>query len=154
MAKSKGNHIGILDAPHDMFGKVMSVSDETLYGWFPLLLGEEADRSKNPRDEKLRLAERLVARFHDEAAATSTLQWWLAGRPTEENKLASVASGPLYKIVHGAGAADSGSDARRKIEQGGVHINGERWSDPMQVVPAGSYELRVGKKWSVKLTVT
>ncbi|HEX2878745.1 MAG TPA: tyrosine--tRNA ligase [Polyangiaceae bacterium] len=154
MSKSKGNHIGITDAPHDMFGKVMSISDETMLAWFPLLLGEDPDKSKNPRDEKMRLAEQIVARFHDAAAAQGTRDWWLAGRPTEDNKVVVAATGPLFKIVHSVGAADSGSDARRKIDQGGVQLNGQRWSDATQVVPPGEYELKVGKKWAAKLTVT
>jgi tyrosyl-tRNA synthetase len=154
MSKSKGNHVGITDAPHDMFGKVMSISDDTLFGWFPLLLGEEADRSVNPRDEKMRLAGRIVTRFHDAQAAEQTRDWWLAGRPTEQDKRVQTESGPLYKVVHAVGAADSGSDARRKISQGGVQLNGERWSDPLQVVPAGEYDLKVGKKWAAKLSVS
>jgi tyrosyl-tRNA synthetase len=154
MSKSKGNHIGITDVPHDMFGKVMSISDETLNGWFPLLLGEDMDKSKNPRDEKMRLAEKIVARFHDASAAQSTRDWWLAGRPTEDDKVVTAASGPLFKVIHAVGAADSGSDARRKIEQGGVQLDGQRCSDATQVVAPGQYELKVGKKWAAKLTVT
>jgi tyrosyl-tRNA synthetase len=123
-------------------------------GWFPLLLGEDADQSKNPRDEKMRLAERVVSRFHDAAAAQSTREWWLAGRPTEDSKVVTAATGPLFKIVHSVGAADSGSDARRKIDQGGVQLNGQRCSDSTQVIAPGEYELKVGKKWSAKLSVT
>jgi tyrosyl-tRNA synthetase len=154
MSKSKGNHIGITEPPREIFGKVMSVSDETLFLWFPMLLGEEDDRTVNPRDEKMRLAEKMVSRFHNTEAAQETLKWWLAGRPTEETHVVTAASGPLFKIIHAIGAADSGGDARRKITQGGVQLNGERWNDPLQVVAAGNYDVKVGKKWSAKLTIT
>jgi tyrosyl-tRNA synthetase len=153
MSKSKGNHVGITEPPHDMYGKIMSISDETLRGWFPLLLGEEVDASANPRDEKMRLARAIVNRFHGAQAASSTEEWWTQGRPTEENKTAHAVTGPLFKVLQSAGAATSGSDARRKIEQGGVHLDGARVSDPLFTVAPGNYELKVGKKWAAKLTV-
>jgi tyrosyl-tRNA synthetase len=153
MSKSKGNHVGITDAPHDMFGKIMSISDETMATWFPLLLGRELDADAHPRDQKLTLAAAIVQRFHGEAAAQETGQWWSSGRPTDEAKTAEVAVGPLFKVVLEAGAASSGGDARRKIAQGGVALNGERLGDAMQTVEAGEYELRVGKKWSARITV-
>ena len=152
MSKSKGNHIGITEEPDMMFGKVMSTTDELMWSWFPLLLGQVGDTT-NPLDEKLRLAHAMVARFHTSAAADDTLAWWKAGRPPRNLEQASAASGPLFKVVLEAGGASSGGDARRKIQQGGVSLDGARWPDPMAVVAPGTYELRVGKVWAAKVVV-
>jgi tyrosyl-tRNA synthetase len=152
MSKSKGNAIGITEPPRDMFGKVMSISDELMAGWYPALLGRDADLS-DPNLSKQRLAEELVTRFHGAGAGEQVLAWWRAGRPADEVSEVRVASGPIVQIVRDAGAATSGSDARRKIEQGGVRLGGERVSDPRQVIAAGVYELEVGKKLRVRLVV-
>jgi tyrosyl-tRNA synthetase len=152
MSKSKGNAIGISEAPRDMFGKVMSISDELMVDWYAALLGERADLSE-PNASKQRLAERLVARFHAPAVAAEVLAWWRAGRPVDALAEVHVTAGLLFQVVRDAGAADSGSDARRKIEQGGVRVNGERAIDPRRMLAAGRYELDVGKKFRVLLVV-
>ena len=152
MSKSKGNAIGITEPPRDMFGKVMSISDELMAQWFPALLGSPADLG-DPNASKQRLAERLVARFHGATAASATLEWWRAGRPADEVNEVQVVTGALFQIVRDAGAAHSGGDARRKIEQGGVRVSGERIVDPLQVLAPGRYELEVGKKFKVRLIV-
>lgn len=153
MSKSKNNHVGITHAPRDMFGLIMSISDETMATWYPLLLGSELSKSDHPRDAKISLACKLVERFHSTEASAEVEQWWRAGRPTDDEQVHEVASGALFKIVTQLGAAASGGEARRKIEQGGVSLNGERLSDPMFEVAAGQYELKVGKKWSAKISV-
>jgi len=153
MSKSKNNHVGITHAPRDMFGLVMSISDETMRTWYPLLLGRTLAENEHPRDAKINLASQLVQRFHSAEAAASVETWWRAGRPTDTAETHEVASGPLFKIVSQLGAAASGGEARRKIEQGGVSLNGERVSDPVFEVKAGNYELKVGKKWSAQITV-
>lgn len=152
MSKSKGNAIGISEPPRDMFGKVMSISDELMVGWYAALLGEKADLG-DPNASKQRLAERLVARFHAPAVAAEVLAWWRAGRPVDTLAEVRVASGPLFQILREARAAESGSVARRKIEQGGVRVSGERVVDPHRVLAAGRYELEVGKKLKVLLVV-
>lgn len=153
MSKSKNNYVGITEEPDMMFGKVMSVSDELMWDWYPLLLGQIGDKA-DPLNEKLRLAHAIVERFHTTAAADDTLAWWKAGRPPRNLEQSTVAAGPLFKVVLEAGGATSGSDARRKIQQGGVSLDGTRWSDPMAAVPPGTYELRVGKVWAAKVVVT
>ena len=153
MSKSKGNHIGITEPPDDMFGKVMSVSDELMQKWFPLLLGNELERNADPLAEKKRLAKAMVARFHGSVPAEDTFSWWEAGRPPRNVAEVRVTKGPLFSVVHKAGGATSGSDARRKIQQGGVTLNGERFTDPVLEVASGSYLLEVGKKWAAKITV-
>ncbi|HWO13474.1 MAG TPA: tyrosine--tRNA ligase [Polyangiaceae bacterium] len=153
MSKSKGNAIGITEAPRDMFGKVMSVSDELMVQWYSSLLGSRADLT-DPNHGKQQLALRLVERFHGSAAANETLTWWRAGRPPDEVNEVHVAAGPLFQIVRDAGAAISGGEARRKIEQGGVRVSGERIVDPHRNLAAGRYELEVGKKYKVRLVVS
>jgi len=152
MSKSKGNAIGISEPPRDMFGKVMSISDELMRDWYPALLGVQANVAE-PNLEKQKLAERLVARFHGSDSGTQTLAWWRAGRPVDDVAELPVPSGPMFQIVRDAGAATSSSEARRKIEQGGVRIGGERVSDPRQMLAAGRYELEVGKKFRVRIVV-
>jgi tyrosyl-tRNA synthetase len=152
MSKSKNNYVGITDEPDMMFGKVMSITDELMWTWFPLLIGQIGDTT-NPLDEKLRLAHALVERFHGPAAAADTLAWWKAGRPPRNLAQATVPAGPLFKVVHEAGGASSGSDARRKIQQGGVSLDGVRLSDPTAAVAPGTYELRVGKVWAARVVV-
>lgn len=152
MSKSKGNHIGITEPPDEMFGKVMSISDETMWNWIPLLTGRSGDRD-DPLRAKKELATEMVGRFCGAAAATDTLAWWNLGRPPRNVGERDVASGPLFKVVLEAGAAKSGGDARRKIEQGGVALDDVRWPDPTAVVPPGSYLLQVGKVQRVRLTV-
>lgn len=152
MSKSKGNAIGICEPPRDMFGKVMSISDALMAAWYPPLLGADADMS-DPNRSKQALAEGIVARFHGPAAAAEVLAWWRAGRPADEVHELRVSSGPIFQIVRDAGAATSGSDARRKIEQGGVRLGGERVSEPLQVIEPGRYELEVGKKVKLRLVV-
>jgi tyrosyl-tRNA synthetase len=152
MSKSKGNAIGISEPPRDMFGKVMSISDGLMAAWYPALLGTQASMG-DPNRSKQELAERLVDRFHGASVAAQVLAWWRAGRPVDEVHEQRVRSGPIFQIVRDAGAATSGSDARRKIEQGGVRIGGERMEDPTQVLAPGRYELEVGKKLELRLVV-
>jgi tyrosyl-tRNA synthetase len=153
MSKSKGNHIGITAAPRDMFGLVMSISDETMAVWYPLLTGSTTPVHEHPRDAKVQLAARIVERFHSTAVASEVESWWRAGRPSDDAPTYEAAAGPIFKLVTQLGAASSGGDARRKIEQGGVSLNGERVSDPLREVLAGEYELKVGKKWAGRVTV-
>ena len=152
MSKSKGNHIGITEAPDDMFGKAMSISDETMLGWYLLLLGREAEAS-DPLAAKKELARSIVERFHDRQAAQDTLQWWNAGRPPRNVEQMRLVAGPLRALVVSAGFAKSNGDARRKIGQGGVSLNGERMSDPNREITPGDYLLQVGKKSTKQIKV-
>ena len=135
-----------------MFGKVMSTTDELMWSWFPLLLGQIGDTT-DPLNEKLRLAHAMVARFAGKAAADDTLAWWKAGRPPRNLEQVEVEAGKLFQVVHRAGGATSGGDARRKIEQGGVSLDGVRNNDPLATIAAGIYQLRVGKVWAARVVV-
>ncbi len=147
MSKSKGNHIGITDSPEDMFGKVMSISDDLMVDWYKLLTERTPELiGSDPLEAKKQLASAMLERFHSETAAKDIRAWWDAGRPPRNLEVKAVSSGPLFAVVAGAGMATSSSDARRKIKQGGVKLNGERVPDMNYQVEAGEYELRVGKK--------
>ncbi|MBI4821308.1 MAG: tyrosine--tRNA ligase [Deltaproteobacteria bacterium] len=145
MSKSKGNHVGITDPPDDMFGKTMSISDETMWTWYELLTDLAPDRS-DPLSAKKNLAAEMVRRFHGPAAAEDTLSWWNAGRPPRETARAKVPAGPLLKVLTAAGLATGTGDAKRKIQQGGVTLGETKITDPFFEVPVGEHLLRVGKK--------
>lgn len=153
MSKSKGNHVGITERPEDMFGKIMSISDELMRAWYPHLLDHTPPEvDSDPLFAKKALAEAMVRRFHGPDAAVAVRSWWDAGRPAVDVETVEVAPGPLYAVVASAGMAKSNGDAKRKIVQGGVMVEGVRRDDPHFAVDAGTYELRVGKK-SVKRVI-
>jgi tyrosyl-tRNA synthetase len=166
MSKSMDNYVGITDAPDDMFGKLMSVSDELMWRYFELLsfrpLGELAalrsrvEAGENPRDIKFELAGELVARFHDQAAADKAKESFINRFrkneiPNEmpELTLQCDAAG-LLGIAHllsQAGLVASNGEAFRMIKQGAVKIDGERVSDKGLEIKAGSTHVyQVGKR--------
>lgn len=157
MSKSKGNHVGITDPADDMFGKIMSLSDQAMLGWYELLTDlaptQGPDGAIDPLASKKALARAMVERFHGAAQADDTLAWWNADRPPRNLDEVEVASGPLYALLVAADLAKSGGDARRKIEQGGVSLDGQRIFNPVQVVPKGAYLLTVGKKSARRVRV-
>jgi tyrosyl-tRNA synthetase len=160
MSKSLGNFIGITDAPDEMFGKLMSISDELMWRYFELLsfrpLGEIAalraavSAGRNPRDVKFELAQELVTRFHDRAAAALAQQNFTSrfaekSLPTDLPEIAleceaGEAGVPLVAALAspGVGLAASRSEARRKVAEGAVRIDGEKVSDPQLRLAAGS----------------
>jgi tyrosyl-tRNA synthetase len=165
MSKSLNNYIGISEAPDDMFGKVMSISDELMWRYFELLsfkpLTEIQDYKqaisdgKNPRDVKFDLAEELVARFHDQAAARAAKQAFIerfqkGNLPDEipEVTLDSSDGGlAIPNLLKLAQLVGSTSDAIRMIKQGAVKIDGERISDVKLLVGVGSEHIvQVGKR--------
>ena len=155
MSKSKGNHIGITESPEIIFGKTMSVSDETLWTWIPLLTGCAVDASSKeaPLIAKKKLAFELVERFCGRPEAEATAAWWEAGRPPPEQERRQVSSAPLFKLLQELGAASSGGEAKRKVTQGGVSLDDVRYGDPLFVPQSGDYLLKVGKKWSMRVHV-
>jgi tyrosyl-tRNA synthetase len=151
MSKSKGNHIGITEPPDDLFGKTMSISDETMTKWYPLLTSEVP--GPDPNEAKKRLAYLITERFAGEAAATDTLAWWNAGRPPRNLQEVEVKSGPLKVVIADAGFAKSRNEAHDKIKQGGVSLEGEVRKDPNEVVAPGTYLIQVGKKTAKRVRV-
>jgi len=173
MSKSMGNYIGINEAPREIFGKVMSISDELMWRYFDLLsfrdsaeiglLKAEVVAGRNPREVKVMLAQELVARFHTGQAAADALTEFEARfrqgvLPDDMPELMlRGAGGPLalVQILKQAGLTASTSEAMRMIEQGAVRANGEKVSDKMLIVAVGeTIVLQIGKRRFAKVTVT
>ncbi len=171
MSKSKHNYIGITDAPNDMFGKVMSVSDSLMWDWYDLLslrsnaeltqLKKECSEGRNPRDAKVMLAKEIVTRFHDAAAADAAEvefnNRFRGGEMPSDIEEVTVASDGgeigIGKLIKEAGLCPSVSEANRNIDQKAVRIDGERIDDRGLKLAAGTYVLQVGKRKWAKVTV-
>ncbi|HEX7081729.1 MAG TPA: tyrosine--tRNA ligase [Gammaproteobacteria bacterium] len=165
MSKSLGNYVGITDPPEEMFGKLMSISDELMWRYFDLLsfrplaeiekLRREAREGRNPRDIKFLLASEIVARFHDTASAEHALRRFVEihrnrNTPDDLPLERIAADGGSLGIAHllkRAGLVASTSEAFRLIDQGAVRLDGERVSDRALAVGAGdAHVLQVGKR--------
>jgi tyrosyl-tRNA synthetase len=171
MSKSKSNYVGITEAPFEMFGKVMSISDEQMWRWFDLLsmrsndeiaaLRQQANEGRNPRDIKVLLAKEIIARFHSardaDAAEFEFLSRFKFGAIPEnmpECTVQAEAGGvSIAAVLKLAGLAPSSSEAIRNIEQGGVKVDGEKIGDRSLRLPAGVYVLQVGKRKWARVTV-
>ena len=165
MSKSLGNYIGIAEAPGEMFGKVMSISDELMWRYYELLsfrpltdiaaLKRSAAEGRNPRDIKLELAGELTARFHGAEAAAAARREFLA-RVSERAVPADLpprvlpvdaAGMRLANLLKAAGLTASTSEANRKIEEGAVRIDGVRATDRALALKAGAdHVLQVGSR--------
>ncbi len=169
MSKSKNNYVGITEAPAQMFGKLMSISDELMWRYYELLslrslaqiaqLREECAAGRNPRDAKVALAQEIVERFHSRAAADAALAEFEARfrhGALPENIPEVVLRGapmPIAQLLKQAQLAPSTTEANRNIEQGGVRIDGERVEDKALKVPAGTYVVQVGKRRFARVTL-
>ncbi|MFN9090887.1 MAG: tyrosine--tRNA ligase, partial [Alphaproteobacteria bacterium] len=165
MSKSLGNYIGITDAPADMFGKLMSISDELMWRYLELLSLQPTDvisrwraevaDGRNPREVKVELGREIVTRFHGEAAAVAAIEAFDARFRRDEVpadlveiEIAAGASGmAIPTLLKAAGLVSSTSDAIRLIGQGAVKVDGERLEDKGRVLAQGaSALLQVGKR--------
>ncbi len=162
MSKSKGNYVGISEAPAEMFGKLMSISDELMWRYYELLsfrpmseivaLRRACDEGSNPRDAKIALGAEIVARFHGRAASEAALAEFAArfrdGALPEDMPEFALGSAPLplVQVLKRSGLAPSTSEAYRNIDQGGVRIDGSRVGDRQMQLEAGSYVIQVGKR--------
>jgi len=172
MSKSLGNYIGITDTPNDMFGKVMSISDELMWRYYQLLsfkpLEEiegykaQVEAGANPRDIKIELAKELIARFHDQAAAEAAHQEFInrfqkGALPDDLPELELTAEGgeiAIANLLKEAGLVASTSEAMRMIKQGAVKIDGEKVADNKLMLAAGSEAVyQVGKRKFAKVTL-
>ena len=172
MSKSLGNYIGVSEPPDDMFGKIMSVSDELMWRYFELLsfrpssdiagFKDQVDRGSNPRDIKFLLAEEIVARFHDEASAKRARQNFIArfqkGEiPDDLPEVALAARNGIVAIatlLKEAGLTATTSEARRMVKQGAVRLDGVRVEDETLELKAGVRVLvQVGKRRFARVTV-
>jgi tyrosyl-tRNA synthetase len=162
MSKSLGNAIGVNDAPDEMFGKLLSISDELMFRYYELLsdrtLAEVADIRAgrvHPMEAKKGLAAEMVARFHGAEAASAARsafesRFQRRETPTDvpvHEWTGGASSVAICRLLHETGLAASKGEARRLVEQGAVRIDGEKFIDPMGEVPAiGTPLLEVGKR--------
>lgn len=169
MSKSLDNYVGVAEPPFEQLGKLMSVSDGLMWRYYELLSTESAATiaerkagAMKPMQAKFALAKEIVARYHDEAAADAAEQRWKAQFsrqevPTDLAEVTVVASDGavlLTAALAGTGMLKSKSEARRRIEQGAVKIDGEKVSDPMATLASGArYVVKAGKRSWAAITV-
>ncbi len=172
MSKSLGNYIGINEPAREIFGKVMSISDELMWRYFDLLsfrplsevadLKQEVAEGRNPRDVKVSLAQEIVACFHSQKAAEEASSEFDArfrqGALPDDMPQISIANDgaslPLVQVLKLAGLTASTSESLRMIEQGGVRADGEKVTDKTILIEVGkSVVLQVGKRKFAKITV-
>ena len=170
MSKSKGNYVGVTEPPGEMFGKLMSISDELMWKYFTLLsfrpaaeieaVRAECEAGRNPRDAKVMLAQEIVTRFHSAAAAERALAEFEArfrhGAVPEDMPEVSLSGAPLgiAQVLRQAGLAPSSSEAMRNLEQGGVRVDGQRVEGKGLKLDAGSYVVQVGKRRFARVTLS
>jgi tyrosyl-tRNA synthetase len=172
MSKSLGNYIGIREEPDDMFGKIMSISDELMWQYLELLSfrplsdiatwKRQVDEGLNPRDVKFILGEEIVARFHGVAAAKRALAEFIrrfqhGALPSDMREVTVTASAgvlPIANVLKEAGLTTSTSEALRMIQQGAVRIDGERVHDRgLALAPGAPRVFQVGKRKFAKITI-
>ena len=172
MSKSLGNYVGIADHPDDMFGKLMSINDELMWRYFELLSfssmqeihqwKKSVAEGENPRDIKVRLALEIVARFHNQTAATVAHENFVARFKRHEIpndlpniQLFSESSGlRITQLLKQANLVSSTSDAIRMIQQGAVKIDGEHITSDTQIIAVDeTHVYQVGKRRFAKVTL-
>ena len=172
MSKSMGNYVGITDTPQDMFGKLMSVSDELMWRYLELLSfeslatlskwREEVTQGRNPRDIKVLLAQELVSRFHSKQAAVDALAEFEARfrqgvLPDDMPEVTIAGTGGqigIAQLLKQAGLVAGTSEALRMIDQSGVKLDGEKVSDKALQLKAGAVVVaQVGKRKFARITV-
>tara|TARA_X000000368_G_scaffold295566_1_gene235249 strand:- start:5956 stop:7143 length:1188 start_codon:yes stop_codon:yes gene_type:complete len=172
MSKSLNNYVGIDESPSEMFGKIMSISDELMWRWFELLSFKSIDEikalkadqvnGKNPRDIKIELAKELIARFHDDQSANLAEenfinQFQKKNIPDDIEEVSitiSESSIPLTNLLKESGMTSSASEAMRMIKQGAVRINEEKITDTKHIIDSGSSAIyQVGKRKFKKITL-
>ena len=173
MSKSLGNYVGIDEAPNEIFGKLMSISDELMWRYFELLsfrpMAEvklwkrEVEGGRNPRDIKVALAQELVERFHGRGAAEAALIEFearfrhgeLPADMPEVTLQAAEGGMPVVQMLKQAGLTASANEAVRMIEQGGVRLNGERLTDRNLKLSTGeTIVAQVGKRKFARIHMT
>jgi tyrosyl-tRNA synthetase len=165
MSKSLGNYIGITEAPDEMFGKLMSISDELMWRYFDLLsfrsnadlerLKQDVGAGRNPRDVKFELGVEIVDRFHGAGSGAQARDAFIArfqrGALPEDVAEITLAAAPgplgIAQVLKGAGLVPSTSEAFRQLKQGAVRVDGARVEDGTLTFAAGGTHLfQVGKR--------
>lgn len=169
MSKSLGNYIGIDEAPSDMFGKLMSISDELMWRYYELLSDRSLDQIRSlreqvqsgalhPKTAKEDLAEEITARFHSAAAAAAAREGFNAvfakqGIPEDIEVFEATGGILLVDVLSESGVCSSKGDARRMCKQNAVTIDGRKEDDASFAFACGEYVLKIGKKRFLKLVV-
>ena len=171
MSKSKNNYVGITDAPSEMFGKLMSISDDMMWRYVELLSFQPLDvvadwkketaGGRNPRDIKVVFAQEIVERFHSRAAAEAALRDFESrhrgGIPDDLPEVTLIATGDglgIAQLLKQAGLTPSTSEALRMVEQGGVRLDGEKVTDRALTIAKGKTVVaQVGKRKFARVTV-
>jgi tyrosyl-tRNA synthetase len=172
MSKSLGNYVGINEPPDEMFGKLMSISDELMWRYFNLLsfrsvreierLKGDVVNGQNPRDVKFELCREIVTRFHDREAADAAQANFIArfqkgDLPDEMPEMVLDSEGGglgVARVLKAAGLTGSTSEAFRMIQQGAVRIDGERVADrEMNIQSGGTHVIQVGKRRFARITL-
>ena len=172
MSKSLDNYVGIDEAPNEMFGKIMSISDELMWRWFDLLSFKTTDEiaelkadqtnGRNPRDIKIELAKELISRFHDEESAdlaeTNFINQFQKKNIPDDIEEASLfvseGSIPLANLLKDCEMTSSTSEAIRMIKQGAVRIDEKKITDTKYKISSGSSAVyQVGKRKFKKITL-
>jgi len=166
MSKSYNNYIGIADDPNEMYGKIMSISDELMWRYYELLsfkstpeiveLRNKVAKGLNPRDVKMQLADEIVTRFHDQEKANLAKENFIAQfrhhkMPEDIPELELKGELPVANILKEAKLVGSTSDALRMIKQGGVKIDGEKIADNRTIPKGEEHIYQVGKRRFAKI---
>ncbi len=173
MSKSAGNYIGISESPNEIFGKLMSISDELMWCYIELLSLEpldvirlwkkEVEQGRNPRDIKVLFAQEIVARFHSRQDAVASLvdfeaRFSRGALPDDMPEKTLYAEGgglPIAQVLKQAGLTASTTEALRMIEQGGVKLNNEKVSDKAIKIACGETAVvQIGKRKFVRITIS
>lgn len=172
MSKSLGNYIGVTDTPDEMFGKIMSISDDLMWRYFELLSfrpmeeinrwKEDVTKGMNPRDIKFKLAEEIIERFHDTQYAVKARERFIArfqkgAMPDDMPELVLKAEEegfPIANLLKDAGLVDSTSNGYRMIKQGAVRLNGDKVEDRhLRIMSGDAGVFQVGKRKFAKISV-
>jgi tyrosyl-tRNA synthetase len=168
MSKSLGNYVGIAEPAQEIFGKLMSISDELMWRYIELLSFQsvqtvqgwrrDVEAGKNPRDVKVLFANEIVARFHSENAARQAEEAFEArfrrGELPEEIPEVQVKETQILKVLKEAGLVPSANEAARMVEQGAVKVNGEKVSDRnLQFKRGDAPVIQVGKRKVARVTI-
>jgi len=169
MSKSLGNYVGITEKPSDMFGKIMSISDQLMFRYYLLLSDkslEEIEKIKkgvednviHPMDAKKDLAEEIVKRFHGYAEAKRAREWFeqvfsKKELPEDIKEFDIARNEKLIDVIKNVGFAPSNSEVRRLASSGAISLNGEKIENADQTLGIGEYILKVGKRNFAKLIV-
>ena len=168
MSKSKGNYVGVTDAPSDMFGKIMSISDEMMENYYTLLTDLPTEEvatlvdpnQTHPKEAKVRLGKTIVTHFYGaelaDVAAAEFEKVFAQGQLPDEMPEITLPPEPVSvkQLLTTCKLVDSGGEAKRMVTQGGVSIDGQKAADPnAQITPADGMIVQVGKRRFARLAV-